>query len=103
MIQFVGGDTAEDAIPLIDELRAQNTGCLFAYSVEVDQAEAASAGGQSRPEQEKPTSTVHKQIVAETLHCINVAADYEDKHTRGHTGRRTWVAIKLVLRPRNAF
>ncbi|PIL30760.1 hypothetical protein GSI_06928 [Ganoderma sinense ZZ0214-1] len=93
--QFVGGDTAEDAIPLIDELRTQNTGCLFAYSVEVDQAEAAEAGGQSHHEEPKPASTVHKQIVSETLHCVDVAADYEDKHTRGHTGRRTWVAIKL--------
>ncbi|KAI1790477.1 FAD-linked oxidoreductase [Ganoderma leucocontextum] len=95
--QFVGGDSAEAAIPLIDELRSQNTGCLFAYSVEVDQAEAALAGGQSPTEQEKPkpASTVHKEIVSETLHCVDVAADYEDKHTRGYTGRRTWVAIKL--------
>ncbi|TBU30788.1 FAD-linked oxidoreductase [Dichomitus squalens] len=93
--QFVGGDTAEAVIPLIDELRAQNTGCLFAYSVEVDQAEAGSGGGQSQSETNKTASTVHKQIVSETLHCIDVAADYEDKHTIGSTGRRTWVAIKL--------
>ena len=86
----------EDDRPLIDELRAQDAGCLFAYSVEVDQVEAASAGEQSQSENDKPASTVHKQIVNETLHCIDVAADYEDKHTIGLTGRRTWVAIKLV-------
>ena len=42
---------------------------------------------------------MHKQIVAETLHCVDVAADYEDKHSTGLTGRRTWVAIKLVGAP----
>ncbi|TFK85683.1 FAD-linked oxidoreductase [Polyporus arcularius HHB13444] len=90
--QFVGGDTAEDALPLIEELRAQNTGCLFAYSVEVDETEAAGHG----PAQEsRAVTSVHKQVVRETLHCIDVAADYEDKHTTGRTGRRTWVAIKL--------
>ena len=91
--QFVGGDTAEDALPLIEELRAQNTGCLFAYSVEVDEAEAA---GQGSAQESKAVASVHKQIVRETLHCVDVAADYEDKHTTGRTGRRTWVAIKLV-------
>ncbi|RPD59460.1 FAD-linked oxidoreductase [Lentinus tigrinus ALCF2SS1-6] len=90
--QFVGGDTAEDAIPLIEDLRAQNTGCLFAYSVEVDQDEAAGKG----PAQEsKAATSVYKQVVRETMHSVDVAADYEDKHTTGRTGRRTWVAIKL--------
>ncbi|KAH9939019.1 FAD-linked oxidoreductase [Epithele typhae] len=89
--QFVGGETAEDALPLIEELRQQKTGCLFAYSVEVDEAEASGHGNDAG----KPPSSVHKQIVQETLHCIDVAADYEDKHTPGTVGRRTWVAIKL--------
>ena len=88
----MGGDTAEDALPLIEELRQQNVGCLFAYSVEVDEAEASGHGN----EQDKPAATVHKQTVEETLHCIDVAADYEDKYTKGLAGRRTWVAIKLV-------
>ena len=79
-------------MPLIEELRAQNVGCLFAYSVEVDEA---AASGQGHEEVDHATS-VHKQIVNETLHCIDVAADYEDKQTSGLTGRRTWVAIKLV-------
>ncbi|KAI0325023.1 FAD-linked oxidoreductase [Cubamyces sp. BRFM 1775] len=92
--QFVGGDTAEDVLPLIEGLRAQNTGCLFAYSVEVDEAEASGAS----KDKEGGTSTaegMHKHVVRETLHCIDVAADFEDRYAKGLTGRRTWVAIKL--------
>ncbi|KAI0369890.1 FAD-linked oxidoreductase [Pilatotrama ljubarskyi] len=90
---FVGGDTAEDALPLIEALRAQNTGCLFAYSVEVDEAEAS---GHSKEKQHGAQKVAaHKQVVQETLHCIDVAADFEDRHTKGAMGRRTWVAIKL--------
>ncbi|OCH94220.1 FAD-linked oxidoreductase [Obba rivulosa] len=91
---FVGGDTAEDAIPLLEQLRAENKGCLFAYSVEVDEAEAAGKANDAKHHQQSP----HKQIVAETLHCIDVAADFEDKHRQsgGVAGRKTWVAIKLT-------
>lgn len=92
--QFVGGDTAEDAVPLLEQLRAENKGCLFAYSVEVDEGEAAGKAKESAKQ------SVHKQIVAETLHCIDVAADFEDKHSldggRDLRGRKTWVAIKLT-------
>ncbi|KAH9850565.1 FAD-linked oxidoreductase [Lenzites betulinus] len=90
--QFVGGDTAEDALPLIEGLRARNTGCLFAYSIEVDEAEAS---GQAKEVTHGHTAA-HKQVVNETLHCIDVAADFEDRYSRGKiAGRRTWVAIKL--------
>lgn len=91
--QFVGGDTAEDAIPLLEQLRAENKGCLFAYSVEVDEQEAAGKTKDAAHHHQSP----HKQIVAETLHCIDVAADFEDRHASGGvTGRKTWVAIKLA-------
>ncbi|KAI0757554.1 FAD-linked oxidoreductase-like protein [Daedaleopsis nitida] len=96
--QFVGGDTAEDALPLIEGLREERTGCLFAYSVEVDEA-AATGGSRSAV---TSAHSIHKQIVAETIHCIDVAADYEDKHTAGYAGRRTWVAIKLSAMVPNA-
>ncbi|KAH9891215.1 FAD-linked oxidoreductase-like protein [Cubamyces lactineus] len=92
--QFVGGDTAEDALPLIEGLRAQNTGCLFAYSVEVDEAEASGAT-KDREAGASAEEGVHKHVVRETLHCIDVAADFEDKYAKGPMGRRTWVAIKL--------
>ena len=63
---------------------------MFAYSVEVDEAEAEGHG-------KKGTELVHKRIVEEMIRCIDVAADFEDSHAveRGR-GRRTWVAIKLV-------
>ncbi len=32
----------------------------------------------------------------ENLHCIDVAADFEDRHAHGNAGKGTWVAIKLV-------
>ncbi|PIL30759.1 hypothetical protein GSI_06927 [Ganoderma sinense ZZ0214-1] len=87
--QFAGGDEAEDAIPVLERLREENKGALFVYSVEVDEAagkfEASSAERLS----------AHKQIVAENLHCIDIAADFEDKHSLGKKGKGTWVAIKL--------
>ncbi|TFY60054.1 hypothetical protein EVJ58_g5387 [Rhodofomes roseus] len=92
---FVGGDTAEDCIPLLEQLRAEGKGCLFAYSVEVDEAEAA---GSSMERATAAKETV-RQIFEETLHCIDVAASFEDKHASSADsvkGRKTWVAIKLT-------
>ncbi|TCD71433.1 hypothetical protein EIP91_010139 [Steccherinum ochraceum] len=88
--QFVGGDTAHGTLPVLQDLRAENKGCLFAYSVEVNEAEAEGHG-------KKGAELVHKRIVEEMIRCIDVAADFEDSHAgeRGR-GRRTWVAIKLT-------
>ncbi|KAJ7716222.1 FAD-linked oxidoreductase-like protein [Mycena maculata] len=89
--QFVGGDSAVQSLPLLKSLRAENTGTLFAYSVEVDEAEAmaASASGSS---QKSP----HKAIIDEMVHCIDVAADFEDGLIAKQSGRRTWVAVKIT-------
>ncbi|KAJ7073449.1 FAD-linked oxidoreductase [Mycena belliarum] len=95
--QFVGGDSAEETLPVLRALRSGNVGTLFAYSVEVDEAEAttassdASANGGQTPE----------AIVEEMIHCIDVAADFEDRlqdgeGSGGPSGRRTWVAVKLT-------
>jgi hypothetical protein len=78
--QFVGGPTAKATLPLLRQLRHDNVGCLFAYSVEDD--EDASGSGH------------YKARVKETLRCIDVAADFEDEMNSGQ--RKTWVAIKLV-------
>ncbi|KAH9075671.1 FAD-linked oxidoreductase [Lactarius deliciosus] len=88
--QFVGGSTALSCIPLIRQLRAENKGALFAYSVEADADDAASGA----PSLRKP---VHKRIVQEMIRSINVAADFEDSRASADesSGRRTWVAIKL--------
>ncbi|KAJ7223277.1 FAD-linked oxidoreductase [Mycena pura] len=89
--QFVGGDSAAETLPLLKVLRTANTGALFAYSVEVDEAQATAtaAAGASQ-------SSPHKAIVAEMLHCIDVAADFEDSLGATQAGRRTWVAVKLT-------
>lgn len=93
--QFVGGETARAAYPLLSTLRNQNKGALFAYSVEVDEHEAA--GTRSEKSNEQP---VHKRIVAEMVRSVDVAADFEDEFgTQEAAGRRTWVAIKLVGNP----
>ena len=88
--QFAGGDEAEDAIPVLERLREENKGVLFVYSVEVDEAADKSQSSSAQ------RLSAHKQIVAENLHCIDVAADFEDKHSFGKKGKGTWVAIKLV-------
>lgn len=94
--QFVGADSAEEAIPLVEQLRSENKGCLFAYSVEVDEKEAA--GKAARKGKNVPRA--HKQGVQEMIHSIDIAADFEDKHLPpgSSKGRRTWVAVKLVRR-----
>ncbi|EKM60545.1 uncharacterized protein PHACADRAFT_246555 [Phanerochaete carnosa HHB-10118-sp] len=91
---FVGAETAEEAIPLVKQLRAENKGCLFAYSVEVDEHEAAGKAARKG----KNVQPVYKQSMQEMIHSIDVAADFEDKHLPpgSSKGRRTWVAVKLT-------
>ncbi|KAJ7612570.1 FAD-linked oxidoreductase [Roridomyces roridus] len=88
--QFVGGDTAEKTLPLLQRLRQNNTGTLFAHSVEVDEAEAMAAGSSSADR------NPHREIVKEMIHCIDIAADFEQTVGAKETGRRTWVAVKIT-------
>ncbi|KAG6877337.1 hypothetical protein C0992_010247 [Termitomyces sp. T32_za158] len=93
--QFVGGDTAEKTLPLLYKLRAVNKGALFAYSVEVDESEATGSPTRGEPSPSS-SSSPHKRIVEEMIHCVDVAADFEDGVSGKRTsGRRTWVAIKM--------
>ncbi|KAI0791690.1 FAD-linked oxidoreductase-like protein [Abortiporus biennis] len=88
--QFVGGDTAHEAVPVMESLRAENKGCLLVYSVEVDEEEAA---GNGKSEKE----LVHKRVVEEMIRSIEVAADFEDAHSGNSSkGRRTWVATAML-------
>lgn len=88
--QFVGGDTAEQVIPLLEDLRARNTGALFAYSVEEDDTSPS-----------KGAVAQYRLNVEEMMHSIDVAAEFEDRYA-SKTGvqaakdRKTWVALKLV-------
>jgi proline dehydrogenase len=78
---------------LIRKLRAENKGTLLVYSVEVDEHEAV---GGTRSSSE-PVHR-HIQVVQEMIHSVDVAGDFEDSQARETpgSGRRTWVAIKLV-------
>ena len=123
MSQFVGADTATEALPLLRSLRSANKGVLFAYSVEVDEKEATGASISPRTDgthsshnnsprlaaddNKDDTSTFiapYKRIVDEMLHCIDVAADFEEGLMSKSSnltlpsvqGRRTWVAIKMT-------
>ncbi|KAJ2922373.1 hypothetical protein H1R20_g14725, partial [Candolleomyces eurysporus] len=130
--QFVGGETASAALPLLRSLRAANKGALFAYSVEVNEHEALGSSNAAKGAS-KPTDPPHKRVVREMLNCIDVAADFEDS-LRGASksmfpyhsivgidsyqalsqesdsslsglspsGRRTWVAVKLTAMLPNA-
>lgn len=90
----MGGPTTNQCIPLLERLRAENKGVLFAYSVEVDEdAASGHACGTKSGEQ------IHKRIVKEMIHSIDVAANFEDTYASSlssPSGRRTWIAIKLV-------
>lgn len=85
----MGGDTAQDCATVMKQLRSENKGCLFAYSIEVDESEAI--GGS----QKFSRTPVHKRIVEEMIHSIDVAADFEDQLSNS-AGRKTWVAVKMV-------
>ncbi|KDR68719.1 hypothetical protein GALMADRAFT_256542 [Galerina marginata CBS 339.88] len=100
--QFVGADSAEEALPLIHSLRAANRGVLFAYSIEVDENEATGGSASfSLPSTDNsvdsststlPSVSPHvddaqsKRIVDEMLHCIDVAADFEAGLSNGADG-----------------
>ena len=100
----------QDTLPLLNQLRAENKGVLFAYSVEVDESEAiqqpaTSFFSSTRSRQSGTQQPAHKKIVDDLIRSIDVAADFEDRyaheHAHGHGGaspgdRKTWVAIKLV-------
>ncbi|EJD55117.1 FAD-linked oxidoreductase [Auricularia subglabra TFB-10046 SS5] len=80
--QFVGGDTARETLPVLEQLRRDNKGALFAYSVEDDEDATGANEG-----------SAYKRRVNETIRCIDVAADFEDAHPS--SSRKTWVAVKL--------
>ncbi|KAJ7599312.1 FAD-linked oxidoreductase-like protein [Mycena floridula] len=85
--QFVGGETAPEI---------EQTGVLFAYSVEVNE-----------PQRKKHGPPPHKRIVQEIINSIDLAADFEDELRKSqgrisHKGRRTWVAVNMTALVPNA-
>ncbi|KAH8111477.1 FAD-linked oxidoreductase [Phellopilus nigrolimitatus] len=97
--QFVGAETSQGSIPLLEYLRSENKGVLLAYSVEVDEHEAAGKRKAYGPKESGPPH--YKQMVDEMIRSIDIAADFEDRRrTKAGSdvmiGRRTWVAVKMT-------
>lgn len=93
---FVGGDTFEASLALVQDLRRRNLGCLIGYSVEVK--ENGTQGVQNVSEQAlSNTIPYYKNNVQEILRSILLAAHLEDgRNSRHAASRKTWIAIKLV-------
>lgn len=93
---FVGGDTSQDTVPLINRLRERNLGCLLGYSVEVDEEEAKHATTHDMKHQDGKVPE-HEKKLQETMSSISFAGNLEDGQSLDNAGdRRTYVAVKLV-------
>ncbi|KAI6046886.1 FAD-linked oxidoreductase [Pisolithus marmoratus] len=102
--QYVGGETVQDTLPLIQRLRYENKGTLLSYSVEVDERAATGGSGQSsHGDVSSLEQPIYKRIVEEIIRSIDTLGDFEDRLAResGVEARGTWIAVKLTaLLPR---
>ncbi|PWN53120.1 FAD-linked oxidoreductase [Violaceomyces palustris] len=101
--QFVGGDTAEDCLPLASSLSREGLGTMFNYSVEVSHNEAKEDSSKRKPEDGKEalssrSSAIHRPIVDELLHCIDVAAHFTNL-PRTHGAKDESEMTMLANRP----
>ncbi|KAL5534774.1 hypothetical protein ACEPAG_1238 [Sanghuangporus baumii] len=97
--QFVGGETAQDMLRILERMRTENKGAIIHFSAEVDEhASSASADDNSK-------KLVNTEVIKEFTRCIDTAGDFEDswqaKMSRGEKGaemggRKTFVAMKLT-------
>ncbi|EJT99035.1 FAD-linked oxidoreductase [Dacryopinax primogenitus] len=62
--QFVGGETAEELLPLMSDLRLQNKASILTYNVEVDEAPGAEAQWKRNIEETKRSIEVMGQYAA---------------------------------------
>ncbi|KAL5535007.1 PUT1_2 [Sanghuangporus sanghuang] len=103
--QFVGGETAQDMLRVLERMRTENKGAIIHFSAEVDEhASSASADSSSK-------KLVNTEVIKEFTKCIDTAGDFEDswraKMGKGETGaelggRKTFVAMKLTALIPNA-
>ncbi|KAI5994218.1 FAD-linked oxidoreductase [Pisolithus marmoratus] len=102
--QYVGGETVQDTLPLIQRLRYENKGTLLSYSVEVDERAATGGSGQSsHGDVSSLEQPIYKRIVEEIIRSIDTLGDFEDRLAResGVKACGTWIAVKLTaLLPR---
>ncbi|KAL5518438.1 PUT1_2 [Sanghuangporus vaninii] len=97
--QFVGGETAQDMLRVLERMRTENKGAIIHFSAEVDEhASSASVDFSSK-------KLVNTEVIKEFTKCIDTAGDFEDswqaKMGKGETGaelggRKTFVAMKLT-------
>ena len=107
-LQFVGGESALETVPVLERLRAQNMGAVLNFSAEVDE-EKDKVKSKSKNSSSNSRSRVNKEIMDEIIRCIDAAGDFEDaRQAKGGKAtakemymedRKTWVAIKLVCLP----
>jgi hypothetical protein len=102
--QFVGGDTASDCMPVIQELRRREMGTILNYSVEVSHEDSESAGG-SVAVVGADGMTANRRAaearVLETIDAIEVSGVENKKVVQASGGKEvgsTWLALKLVSR-----
>ena len=92
---FVGGETFEETIPLIRNLRKENLACMLEYSVEVD--ESANQGHDNAELHKGDTVPQYQKNMGEILSSIPLAASVEGGDScEDPIARKTWIAIKLV-------
>lgn len=101
--QFVGGDTASDCMPVIQELRRREMGTILNYSVEVSHEESESAGGAAAAVVGADGMTANRRAaearVLETIDAIEVSGVENKKVVQASGGKEvgsTWLALKLV-------
>ncbi|KAL5495810.1 PUT1_1 [Sanghuangporus weigelae] len=96
--QFVGGETAQDMLRVLERMRTENKGAIIHFSAEVDEHAASSADSSSK-------KLVNSEVIREFTRCIDTAGDFEDswqaKMGEGEKGaemggRKTFVAMKLT-------
>ncbi|OCB89762.1 FAD-linked oxidoreductase [Sanghuangporus baumii] len=106
-IDFVGGETAQDMLRVLERMRTENKGAIIHFSAEVDE-HASSASADFFSSSKKLVNT---EVIKEFTKCIDTAGDFEDswqaKIRKGETGeelggRKTFVAMKLTALIPNA-
>ncbi|KAJ4469555.1 FAD-linked oxidoreductase [Lentinula aciculospora] len=84
--QFVGGDTSQDCVPLLERLCAENKSGVLTYSVEVGQASTTDQEARARA----------KHVVKQTIQSIDVVASTVDEQPLTKGNGSLWIAIKLT-------
>ncbi|KAG8761177.1 hypothetical protein FRC14_006226 [Serendipita sp. 396] len=93
---FVGGESFQQAIPLIESLRQRNLASMLEYSVEVDEESAKENSKQSGAINGNKVIPQYVKNIQEIMDSIPQASAVEDEFKLKHPStRKTSIAIKL--------